>query len=651
MSWLIPLFLTGAMLASGNVDNLSSVSFNHENTSAKAIVQTEETERFAQTYPLNVNGKVSLSNVNGSVTVDVWDNPQIKLEYVKTAESREKLAQVDINIEARQESFSVETNYGSYDERKRKNFGDAGKMRVEYHLTVPRGAVLDQIATVNGSINISNAANTTRASTVNGEVNATNLRGAANLSTVNGTVRADFDQLQAGGRITLETVNGTAELTVPSDAGATVKADTLNGQITNDFGLPVRKGQFIGRNLYGRIGSGDVQIRLSSVNGALSVKRKNDGKTLSPATNLLSNKNYEGDADNNDDDEENRNGAPRVKPPRPPRPPRAPDGKFNNEAVRKMIEESLKEARKEIAAMQSNPARADAEEALKQAAAAVNSPETQARLKEAMENYKTILANANWTNATPRVEDKSESFVVKGTPRVTVDAGNCAVSVRGWDKQEVRYAATRVSKSQSPFDLKATRDGSNINIKVLSGAAEKSKNDVLDSLFFNETDRVRIEIFVPKKSDLKIKTGGEIRLENVSGTVDLQGEDESINVRDADGRLSVGTSGGTIRVVGFRGAFDGRTVDGTMNLEGDFQSFNALADGDGTIVLTLPENTNAVLEANTEIETEAGANLIRENAREKLWRAGRGGDTIYRLSVAADGRVFVRGANALKTIF
>ncbi len=643
MSWLIPLFLAGAMLGSaGDVNNLTTVNLNQQT----AVVQTRETEHFEQTYPLNATGRVAVSNVNGSITVDVWDNPQVKLEYTKTADTRERLAEVEIKIDARQDSLTVETNFDKWKRNENRAENRNNFFEVQYHLTVPRGAVLDEISTVNGAVNIKDAGSLTKASTVNGEVNATNLRGGtANLSTVNGTVNADFDQLPAGGKIALNVVNGRVNLTIPSDADATLRANSLNGNITNDFGLPVRKGQYVGRDLYGKIGGGAAQIRLNSVNGELSVKRKNDGKNLSPATNLLTNKN------DGDDDGDDENSAPRVKPPRPPRPPRAPappaapDGEIYNEDVRRAVEEGLKEAQKEIANLKPELAKIDTE-AINEAVAQINAPEMQARLKEAQANVKAILANANWSNAAPRIEEKSESFNVKGTPRVTVEAGSCSVIVRGWDKQEVRYAATRVARTQTPLDLRATQTGdSNVDIKVFDN--NKNGGAAYDALF-NEASRARIEIFVPKKSDLKITTSGEIRLEGVSGAIDLQGADESINVRDADGRLSVGTRIGAIRVIGFRGAFDGKTADGTMNLEGDFDSFNALAS-DGTIILTLPENADADLDANTEIESE-GVNLIRPNAREKLRRVGRGG-AIYRFSVADAGRVLVRGANALKTIY
>jgi len=281
MSWLYSIIFASLLISSGG--NLPEINnYNYSNFSSKNVFKFDETERFEQSYPLNANGTVSVSNVNGSITVGTWDRNEVKFEYVKTADTKEGLSEIEVKIDARPDVFSVETNYGDW---RRKNSGERqnyGKLQIEYRLVVPRNAILDDIETVNGSVSITNAGNSTKASAVNGQVRATNLRGAANLSTVNGTVVADFDQLEAKSKISLNTVNGTVDLIIPSDANATVKADTLNGEISNDFGLPVRKGEYVGRDMYGKIGSGDVQIRLNSVNGALSVRRKTTVKILIP---------------------------------------------------------------------------------------------------------------------------------------------------------------------------------------------------------------------------------------------------------------------------------------------------------------------------------------------------------------------------------
>src|SRR5688500_2431672 len=297
MSWLYSLVFAGLLFGS-NGEHTSV----HTHNSAGPVLTTEivagdEIEKFEQSYPLSKNGNVSVSNVNGSITVEAWDRDEVRLEATKIGDSKESLADVDIKVESTADSFSVEADYRGWKTNEKRSENRHRKLEVEFRLSVPRGAVLNEIETVNGSVTVSNFTNVTKISAVNGNVTASNLRGAANLSTVNGQVTADFDRVEGTSKIDLSTVNGQVNLVLPSDVHATVKADSLNGNITNDFGLPVRKGQYVGRDLYGRIGSGEGQIKLSSVNGHLSIGRKNDGRSPNPATNLLPNKKADDDWD------------------------------------------------------------------------------------------------------------------------------------------------------------------------------------------------------------------------------------------------------------------------------------------------------------------------------------------------------------------
>ncbi len=613
MSWLYTMIFAGLMFSSeSNLQNTPQHTVNYSDTNTRKIVRLDETEKFEQTYPLSANGRVSVCNVNGSITIETWDSNQVKLEVTKIADSKERLAEVEIKIDSKPDSFSVETDYANQ-RRDGNNWRNGGKLEVQYRLTVPRNAVLNEIETVNGSVSIANASNTTKASAVNGSVSATNLRGTASLSTVNGTVNADFDQLQTGSKISLNTVNGTVNLVIPSDANATLRADSVNGNISNDFGLPVRKGQYVGRDLYGKVGNGEVQIRLNSVNGALSIKRKQDGKNLNPATNLLPQKSE----DDEDWDEDNENRTV---------------NKTNKEInkVNKDIAKAVKDAeRVNLENLQIiTPVIAET----------VTSVVVPKISEEALKEMQVKLAEIDFTRGSPVVERKSGSFVVKGTPKVTVDAKNCAVNVRGWDKSEVKYSITKISRNrmQNPLEVKTENSESAVEIKVAdAGVSSDNPNDL---------NRIVIEVYVPKKSNLRVVTNREIRLEGVSGEIDLSGANGAVNVRDSDGKLSVKTTEGKVRVIGFKGEIISQTDCGEMDLEGDFQKLSAQTS-EGKIVLTLPENANAVFNSDVEIESE-GFDLIRDNEDEMRWRIGKG-KAEYNL-IAAGGQVFVRNANVLK---
>ena len=301
MSWLYSLVFAGLLFTAGEERPAVQVQAAEPVLMTQTVVG-DEIEKFEQSYPLSKNGNVSVQNVNGSITVEAWDRDEVRLEATKIGDSKETLADVEIKVESTADSFSVEADYKSWKWSDKRNETRNRRLEVEFRLSVPRAAVLNEVETVNGSVTVSNFTNVTKISAVNGDVTATNLRGAANLSTVNGKVNADFDRVESSTKITLNTVNGQVNLLIPSDVNATVKADSLNGNITNDFGLPVKKGQYVGRDLYGKIGSGETQIRLSSVNGNLSIARKNDGRSPNPATNLLPTKKADEDWDDDMDE-------------------------------------------------------------------------------------------------------------------------------------------------------------------------------------------------------------------------------------------------------------------------------------------------------------------------------------------------------------
>jgi DUF4097 and DUF4098 domain-containing protein YvlB len=651
MTWLVSMLLAGAIFSSGNLP-LSQGFVKPEHHLANL---TDETERFEQTYSFSPTGKIEVSNVNGSITIDTWDSPQIKLEVVKTANSKEALADLTVNIEATLNNFSVDVDYGNWKNKGKWNRNS--NLEASFHLTVPRTAVLNEIQTVNGSVTIDNSNNYTKASTVNGTVQATRLQGNSELSTVNGTVLADYEKLFSGNLISLSTVNGRASLTIPSDANATLRAESLNGKITNDFGLPVRKGEYVGRDMYGKVGTGEVKIKLESVNGELEVRRKNDGKTPNPATNLLSPKN-EKDGDENFDNDF----AAAVR-----------NSNIDLREARREIERARKEMKEEVrsssvAALSEAKAKLDlaranmnveipeipalpelskvSEEAIKQAIAAIDSAKIPLIPNPKFpNNIRAAVADKRFPWRAPFMEEKSRTYQIKGIPAIKLEASNCSVSVRGWDKPEVKYSLSKVSSnvSQKPIEFSAVQINSgSIEIKALNpneaGGYGLSNRDSI---------HVQLEVFVPKKSNLKIITDDEVRLEGVSGDIELQGKDEAINIRDSEGKLTVKAEDGIVRLIGFKGELDASLQDGEMFLEGDFLKLRAAAT-DGTIVLTVPQDTNANIVSDSESVDAEGISMLPEDRtsdKKNRWRLGKGGKEFeFRLT---DGAVMIRGQNTL----
>jgi DUF4097 and DUF4098 domain-containing protein YvlB len=720
---------------------LFSVFFSGQNTNflqnTKQLVSNytqnvgDETEHFEQTYPFSSDGKINVSNVNGSITIEAWEKDEIKFEYTKTADTKERLNDLDVKINANKNSFDVSTDY------KKSNYqwNRYGKLEVEFRLFVPKNAYLEKIETVNGSVSITKMKNFVNASAVNGSVKAINLSGETKLSTVNGSSEASFDEIENKGTISLETVNGSAILTIPSDVDATIKADTLNGSITNDFGLFVKKGQYVGKKLYSKLGSGESQIKLESVNGGLTIRRKNDGKQVKTVTNLLSTK---------DDEDYYPNGSysvantissiPPVNVNVPPiavapvnvniPPINVPNISFtipniatNSEEAKAAQEEykvavteyqtNLKTAQAELVEAQKEyqeavkeygsamkqaqaefaqankdqnnlqTAQAEYDEAMKSAKAELDKnkknydesikeynsaiDEAQTELRRAQKDYQKAVADVNKLTVTTgssadgksygysystsndydysasSIDKKTDSFAVKGTPKVTIDAPNCDVLVRGWEKSEVSYTITKFSRTQNqkPIEFEVNHTDSEVLIKAVN------QTNTTQNYSENNAYRVRLEVFVPKKSNLKISTDKEIRLEGVSGDLEILGDDGAINVRDSDGTLKLSNADGRVRVIGFKGELDSKTDDGEVFLEGNFSKINAKAH-DGSYTLTINDDTNADISSNKD-SIQYGDTSVNVSKGLKINKGG----AKYNFTLQ-DGKVFLKKSDSLK---
>ena len=233
----------------------------------------ELTEEFHQSYALSATGRVSIANINGDVHISAWDRNEVKVDAVKRAYSPQRLSEVTIDVNNSADSVIIKTKYPernqTFETRNREN----NPASVEYTLTVPRGARIESAELVNGSLDIEGVKGDVRVSLVNGEVKAGGLGGEVKLSTVNGTQEVNVTTLDEAKSVTLNSVNGPIVLIVPSGANAQVKASTVHGAITNDFGFTVNEGQYVGRDLTGQIGSGGPRIRLNNVNGSIAIKR------------------------------------------------------------------------------------------------------------------------------------------------------------------------------------------------------------------------------------------------------------------------------------------------------------------------------------------------------------------------------------------
>jgi DUF4097 and DUF4098 domain-containing protein YvlB len=485
---------------------------------------------------------------------------------------------------------------------------------------------------VNRSLDIDAAEGSVKASSINGRVTATNLLADVKLSTINGPLKAMFTKLGEANPIELGSVNGSVTLIIPSDTNASVRAGTVHGGISNDFGLVVKHGEYVGHSLDGQIGTGGPKIKLANVNGGITITHSQDGRTVSPAVSLS-------------DDKEKYKYKDKDK-----------DKDYDNEAMQADIQRQVEQATATAASVkvQVNTAKIAREaqiEAQRQVDIAIRDAQRdieRAQVEVQRDNARQIRDQVRMSRGrgagsgsgsgtgsgdNRATSQESKTFTVSGSPRVNVSTFDGSVQVHGWDKSEVMYTAT--TRGDEEGDLKKVaiqteQTGSSISLVATTD------ND--------RSGSVQFEVWVPRQSSIHVSSDdGSLKLDGVSGDIILRTGDGSIEVNDGGGVLQLNTGDGHIQVMKFDGQLDARTGDGSIRLDGNFNALSART-GDGSISLTVPSSSNFTVETNAEGDvTNEGLSLsedIAPSKRVKRWRIGNGGK-VFVLNTG-DGRITLR---------
>lgn len=217
---------------------------------------------FDRTVPLVAGGSFELENVNGSITVTGWDREAVRVHAVKTArQAAADLSRVRIEVEEKPGSVSVATVY-PHDE--------GVEVSVAYSVQVPRHVLLRQLATVNGTVQVSGVEATGSLQSVNGDVAVFDSSGGFSARTTNGDVHIELLELASAAPLTMATVNGSVELALPENAGVALNVRSLNGDFRSELPL-LFKGEYHPREFHARLGDGSVPVTLRTVNGQIRV--------------------------------------------------------------------------------------------------------------------------------------------------------------------------------------------------------------------------------------------------------------------------------------------------------------------------------------------------------------------------------------------
>ena len=281
--WIILAVLLLILLAigigiAGIVLGVSNLTRKFEDLGAANDAVSSNGEIYSNldlTLPLAPDGSFSLDNINGQITVTGWDRNEVAVKSVKHGGSQQELDRVIMDVAADTNQIVIHTRQPS--ENHNFNWGDLfhhNNVTVDYTVSVPYGARLDHIESVNGHVRISGVSGDIKASTVNGKAEVHDAAANLKLNTVNGQIIAEFMKLDDGQSASFDTVNGEIEVILPPTVSATVSAGTVNGGISSDYSALKVKHEFpLGSHLKGTLGNGDAEVHAKTVNGAIRFER------------------------------------------------------------------------------------------------------------------------------------------------------------------------------------------------------------------------------------------------------------------------------------------------------------------------------------------------------------------------------------------
>ena len=217
-----------------------------------------------------------IRNIRGSVTVEPVKGDSVLIQAVKSYRSSDT-ARVRLMAVPSEAGLTVcalwPGSSGTCTPEGEYRSGGTGRSDVVVDFTVrlPRGVRLDA-NTVFGDVNVAGASAPLKIRTVSGDVDVETAQGPVTVGSVNGAVHARVRGFADTGAVSITTVNGSATLELPPALDADVEAHTINGSISTDYPLSV-SGKFTTHNLKGAVGRGGREVRVTTVNGSIQLKK------------------------------------------------------------------------------------------------------------------------------------------------------------------------------------------------------------------------------------------------------------------------------------------------------------------------------------------------------------------------------------------
>jgi len=214
---------------------------------------------FEDEYDADEDTILSVSTVNGEITITSWDGKKISLNATKrTRNGEDDLNNAEIVVSENGNKINIEIQHAQ----------PIRSRAVDLDIKIPYNVTVESATSTNGPIAIENVEGFVKATTTNGPIEIKGTTGIDDLISTNGGITAEIFDIQEN--IDIQTTNGGITLYLKSTINASIKISTTNGGINVD-GAFITVTESSSKSFRGIIGNGEYSIDVITTNGGIKI--------------------------------------------------------------------------------------------------------------------------------------------------------------------------------------------------------------------------------------------------------------------------------------------------------------------------------------------------------------------------------------------
>jgi len=228
-------------------------------------------------YDASDNTILSVSTVNGEISITSWSGEKISLNATKRSTyGEDDLDKAEIVVTENGNEITIEIKHAQ----------PIRTRAVDLDIKIPYNVTVKSASSTNGPIEISNTKGNTvltntngpidvedvegyvKATTTNGDIDISGTTGVDDLISTNGGISAEIFDIEKD--VDIQTTNGGIDLYINPMLNSSIQISTINGGITiiGDF---INETESSFKSFKGTIGSGGYTINVVTVNGGVKI--------------------------------------------------------------------------------------------------------------------------------------------------------------------------------------------------------------------------------------------------------------------------------------------------------------------------------------------------------------------------------------------